>query len=168
MLQFTNFAPNLPIFSFSDGLMERSERSARPQANSSPYDFYGKPFYGKTTTDVIVQEGSHAFFHCLVHNLGNQTVSLFFIYHNQTMTEAAFFTIGRSRTIGYGKIRPLADYRSRSRLFIFSPKISNLYLICRFIHLQKLKISWKLELQWSMKLKWNLYFFFKKRLASLL
>ena len=79
LLQFTNFAPNLPIFSFSDGLMERSERSARPQANSSPYDFYGKPFYGKTTTDVIVQEGSHAFFHCLVHNLGNQTVSLFFI-----------------------------------------------------------------------------------------
>ena len=28
----------------------------------------------------------------------------------QAMTEAAFFTIGRSRTIGYGKIRPLADY----------------------------------------------------------
>ena len=74
MLQFINFAPNLPIFSFSDGLMERSERSARPRANSSPYDFYGKPFYGKTTTDVIVQEGSHAFFHCLVHNLGNKTV----------------------------------------------------------------------------------------------
>ena len=37
----------------------------------------------------------------------------------QTMTEAAFFTIGQSRTIGYGKIRPLADYRSRSRLLIF-------------------------------------------------
>ena len=35
------------------------------------------------------------------------------------MTEAAFFTIGRSRTIGYGKIRPLADYRSRSRMLIF-------------------------------------------------
>ena len=67
----------LPIF-FSDGLMERSERSALAPANSSPYDFYGKPFYGKTTTDVIVQEGSHAFFHCLVHNLGNQTVSIFF------------------------------------------------------------------------------------------
>ena len=37
----------------------------------------------------------------------------------QAMTEAAFFTIGRSRTIGYGKIWPLADYRSRSRLLIF-------------------------------------------------
>ena len=37
----------------------------------------------------------------------------------QAMTEAAFFTIGRSRTIGYGKIRPLADYRSRSRMLIF-------------------------------------------------
>ena len=35
------------------------------------------------------------------------------------MTEAAIFTIGRSRIIGYGKIRPLADYRSRSRLLIF-------------------------------------------------
>ena len=33
------------------------------------------------------------------------------------MTEAAFFTIGRSRTIGYGKIRPLADYRSRMLIF---------------------------------------------------
>jgi len=60
--------------------MERSERSASAvakaeQSHSSPYEFYGKPFYGKTTTDVIVQEGNHAFFHCLVHNLGNQTVS---------------------------------------------------------------------------------------------
>ena len=66
---------------FSDGLMERSERSASAvakaeQSHSSPYEFYGKPFYGKTTTDVIVQEGNHAFFHCLVHNLGNQTVSV--------------------------------------------------------------------------------------------
>jgi hypothetical protein len=34
------------------------------------------------------------------------------IIKKQTMTKAAFFTIGRSRTIGYGKIRPLADYRS--------------------------------------------------------
>ena len=32
----------------------------------------------------------------------------------QAMTEAAFFTIVQSRTIGYGKIWPLADYRSRS------------------------------------------------------
>ena len=29
----------------------------------------------------------------------------------QTMTEAAIFKIGRSRTISYGKIWPLADYR---------------------------------------------------------
>ena len=36
---------------------------------------------------------------------------------SQAMTEAAFFTIGRSRTIGYGKIRPLADYRSRMLIF---------------------------------------------------
>ena len=32
----------------------------------------------------------------------------------QTMTEAAFFTIGRSRIIGFCKIQPLADYRGRS------------------------------------------------------
>ena len=30
----------------------------------------------------------------------------------QAMTEATIFTIRRSRIIGYGKIRPLADYRS--------------------------------------------------------
>ena len=61
---------------FTDGQMYRGEREASAAMNSaSPYDFYGKPFYGKTTIDVIVQEGSHAFFHCLVHNLGNQTVS---------------------------------------------------------------------------------------------
>ena len=35
----------------------------------------------------------------------------------QAMTEAAFLTIGRSRTIGYGKIRLLADYRSRMLIF---------------------------------------------------
>ena len=64
------------FFFFTDGQMYRGEREASAAMNSaSPYDFYGKPFYGKTTTDVIVQEGSHAFFHCLVHNLGNQTVS---------------------------------------------------------------------------------------------
>jgi len=36
---------------------------------------YGHPFFGKTNTQVLVQEGSHAFFHCPVHNVGNQTVS---------------------------------------------------------------------------------------------
>ena len=30
------------------------------------------------------------------------------------MAEAAFFTIGQSRTIGYGKFWPLVDYRSQS------------------------------------------------------
>ena len=37
----------------------------------------------------------------------------------QAMTEAAIFTIGRSRIIGYGKIRPLVNYRSRSQLLNF-------------------------------------------------
>ena len=77
---------------------------------------------------------------------------------------SCIFTIGRSRTIGCGKIRPSANYRPRSRLFIFSPKISNLYLICRFIHLQNLKISWKLEF---MKLKWNLRMFFQEKISFL-
>ena len=41
---------------------------------------YGQPFFGKVgggkgSTDVMVQQGSHAFFHCVVHNVGNQTVS---------------------------------------------------------------------------------------------
>ena len=38
------------------------------------------------------------------------------LHQMQTMTEAAIFTIGQSRTFSYGKIRPSADYRSRSRL----------------------------------------------------
>ena len=37
----------------------------------------------------------------------------------QAMTEAAIFTSGRSRIIDNGKIRPLADYQSRSQLFNF-------------------------------------------------
>ena len=46
----------------------------------------------------------------------------------QAMTEAAIFTIGRSRIIGCGKIRPLANYQSRSRLlnfkrYIYSPPV---------------------------------------------
>ena len=41
------------------------------------------------------------------------------IMSNQAMTEAAFFTIGQSRTIGYGKNLPLADYRSRLSIFDF-------------------------------------------------
>ena len=45
---------------------------------------------------------------------------------NQTMTEAAIFTIGRSRIIGYGKIWPLADYRSR--LLNFKRYIQLFYL----------------------------------------
>ena len=50
----------------------------------------------------------------------------------QTMTKAAFFTVGRSRTIGYGKIRP-------KPIVHFVSKISNLYLICRFILLKEFK-----------------------------
>ena len=38
---------------------------------------------------------------------------------HQAMTEAAFFTIGQSGTIGYGKIWSLADYRSRLSILDF-------------------------------------------------
>ena len=54
-----------------------------------------------------------------------------FVLPMQAMTEAAIFTIGR--TIGYGKIRLLADYRSRSRLLNFKRYIQSTCLICRFI-----------------------------------
>ena len=37
-------------------------------------DFYGTPYFGQTNTEVLVQEGNHAFFHCPVHNIRNQTV----------------------------------------------------------------------------------------------
>ena len=37
--------------------------------------FYGTPYFGETNTEVLVQEGNHAFFHCPVHNIRNQTVS---------------------------------------------------------------------------------------------
>ena len=47
---------------------------------------------------------------------------------HQAMTEAAIFTIGWGRIIGYGKIQPLADYRSRSQLFIFSLKFLTIIL----------------------------------------
>ena len=40
-------------------------------------------------------------------------------FNYQAMTEAAIFTIGRNRIIGYGKIRPLADYRSQSQWLNF-------------------------------------------------
>eukprot|EP00095_Tigriopus_kingsejongensis_P001091 maker-scaffold193_size270907-snap-gene-1.19 protein:Tk01091 transcript:maker-scaffold193_size270907-snap-gene-1.19-mRNA-1 annotation:"Neurotrimin" len=52
-----------------------SGSKANEKADEEPYNFYGRPFFAKTQTDVLVQEGSHAFFHCIVHNLGNQTVS---------------------------------------------------------------------------------------------
>ena len=55
---------------------------------------------------------------------------------DQTMTEAAFFTIGRSRTIGYGKIRPSVDYQSRLlNLKTYIVHLTKLYLICRFMQL---------------------------------
>ena len=98
----------------------------------------------RKTLDQTLSEKLKNWFFVRLHHVGRRIlwrgvgVSIFLL-SAQAMTEAAFFTIGQSRTIGNGKIRPLADYRSRSRLFILSPKISNLYLICRFIHLQKLK-----------------------------
>jgi hypothetical protein len=45
--------------------------------------------------------------------LGYEEAFWFFLtYLIQAMTEAAIFTIGRSRIVGYGKIPPLVDYRT--------------------------------------------------------
>ena len=59
--------PNSPWSAFS---------TDRDTKEISAADFYGKPFFGPTNTEVLVQEGSHAFFHCAVHNIGNQTVGI--------------------------------------------------------------------------------------------
>ena len=48
----------------------------------------------------------------------------FIVECKQAMTEVAIFTIGRSRKISYGKIWPLANYRSQ---------LLNLIYIFRFI-----------------------------------
>ncbi len=52
-----------------------SSTSSAPPSSPSSTDLYGRPYFGQTNTDVFVQEGGHAFFHCAVHNLGNSTVS---------------------------------------------------------------------------------------------
>ena len=44
--------------------------------DTSGSDFYGAPYFGQTNTEVLVQEGNHAFFHCPVHNIRNQTVTI--------------------------------------------------------------------------------------------
>ena len=59
-----------PAFGSSSSTLSSSKAPPPPPMG----DFYGKPFFGKSRTEVVVQEGSHAFFHCNVHNLGNQTV----------------------------------------------------------------------------------------------
>ena len=51
---------------------EHSTSSDSKDVSSS--DFYGTPYFGQTNTAVLVQRGSHAFFHCPVHNIRNQTV----------------------------------------------------------------------------------------------
>jgi len=53
--------------------VERRQRHRNP---SPEYNVnFDRPYFGRGQTEVIVQEGHHAFFHCAVHNLGNSTVS---------------------------------------------------------------------------------------------
>ena len=53
----------------------RTDFSTSGDNNDVPgSDFYGAPYFGQTNTEVLVQEGNHAFFHCPVHNIRNQTV----------------------------------------------------------------------------------------------
>ena len=82
------------------------------------------------------------------------------------MTEAAFFTIGQSRTIGYGKIRPLADYRSRSRLFILFLKFQTFILFVDLSFLgNELKIfQIRIAMKYEIKIK---FAHVLKRLAPL-
>ena len=66
-----------------DGLIFNRSNSPRSQFSTSGDNkealdavFNGKPFFAPTNTEILVQEGNHAFFHCAVHNIGNQTVSI--------------------------------------------------------------------------------------------
>ena len=73
-----NTRKSIPLSSKHHTLMKPRydfSTSGLQDLNSGPVDFYGKPFFGPTNTDVLVQEGNHAFFHCAVHNIGNQTVN---------------------------------------------------------------------------------------------
>ena len=76
--------------------------------------------------------------------------SIFFLYEivKQAMTEAAIFTIGRSRIIGYGKIRPLADYRSRSRLL----NLKSTWLNCILFVVYVLYVTHNLTKGWGLGL----------------
>ena len=71
--------------------------------------------------------GAQPFDTLAVADIGDVGVCLydikFVLLWHQTMTEASFFTIDRSRTIGYGKIRPkpiahLFPYLSNFILFV--------------------------------------------------
>ena len=75
-------------------------------------------------------------------------ITLSALYPKQAMTEAGFFTIGRSRTIGYGKIRPLADYRSRSRLL----NLKSTWLNCILFVVYVLYVTHNLTKGWGLGL----------------
>ena len=61
--------PDKPKVAFSTSIGSKDDTSGN--------DFYGAPYFGQTNTEVLVQEGNHAFFHCPVHNIRNQTVSYY-------------------------------------------------------------------------------------------
>ena len=61
--------PDEPKVAFSTSIGSKDDTSGN--------DFYGAPYFGQTNTEVLVQEGNHAFFHCPVYNIRNQTVTYY-------------------------------------------------------------------------------------------
>ena len=75
--------PDKPKVAFSTSIGSKDDTSGN--------DFYGAPYFGQTNTEVLVQEGNHAFFHCPVHNIRNQTVT----YYQKTLLILLFPLIFR-------------------------------------------------------------------------
>ena len=66
---------------------------------NGPIVDYDTPSFGNTQTKVVVQEGSHAFFHCAVHNLANRTVRLIW-----KVAWFPLFHVAISRFLGCGTL----------------------------------------------------------------
>jgi hypothetical protein len=69
-----------------------------------------RPFFGPTETQVVAQDGAHAYFHCQVSNIANQTVS-----NNRpdpVMT-------GRGHPVMPGFVRNAVRLLMRTELFVY-------------------------------------------------
>ena len=89
--------PDKPKVAFSTSIGSKDDTSGN--------DFYGAPYFGQTNTEVLVQEGNHAFFHCPVHNIRNQTVT----YYQKTLLILLFPLILISFTYSQMNIKILQN-----------------------------------------------------------